>query len=118
MRSGRRRENATLVSVCPSAAGNRDGNVHGSSRPESQGHERRRDRGHDHDDAPEHDRRPEPAAVVVDLPLAARLLGIGRSSAYEFVRTGQWATPVIWAGRLIRVPTAPLLAALGLADRR
>jgi predicted DNA-binding transcriptional regulator AlpA len=56
--------------------------------------------------------------VIVDLPTAARLLGIGRSSAYELVRTGQWPIPVIRAGRLIRVPTAPLLAALGLADRR
>lgn len=49
--------------------------------------------------------------VVVDLPTAARLLGIGRTSAYELVWTGQWPTPVIRAGRLIRVPTAPLLAA-------
>jgi len=55
--------------------------------------------------------------VVVDLPTAARLLGIGRTSAYELVRTGQWPTPVIRAGRLIRVPTASLLAALGLAER-
>jgi hypothetical protein len=44
--------------------------------------------------------------VVVDLPTAARLLGIGRTSAYELVRTGRWPTPVIRAGRLIRVPTA------------
>ncbi len=56
--------------------------------------------------------------LVVDLPTAARLLGIGRSSAYELVRTGQWPTPVIRAGRLIRVPTAPLLAALGLTEPR
>ena len=48
--------------------------------------------------------------VVVDLPTAARLLGIGRTSAYELVRTGRWPTPVIRVGRLIRVPTAPLLA--------
>jgi len=48
---------------------------------------------------------------------AARLLGIGRTSAYELVRTGQWPTPVIRVGRLIRVPTAPLLAALGVTDR-
>jgi predicted DNA-binding transcriptional regulator AlpA len=56
--------------------------------------------------------------VAVDLPTAARLLGIGRTSAYELVRTGRWPTPVIRAGRLIRVPTAPLLAALGLAEPR
>ena len=56
--------------------------------------------------------------VVVDLPTAARLLGVGRSSAYELVRTGQWPTPVIRVGRLIRIPTAPLLAVLGLAEPR
>lgn len=54
--------------------------------------------------------------VVVDLPTAARLLGVGRTSAYALVRTGQWPTPVIRAGRLIRVPTAPLLALLCLAE--
>lgn len=54
--------------------------------------------------------------VVVDLPTAARLLAIGRTSAYELVRTDQWPTPVIRVGRLIRVPTAPLLAALGVTQ--
>lgn len=55
--------------------------------------------------------------VVIDLPTAARLLGIGRTSAYELVRTGQWPTPVIRAGRLIRVPTRPLLVLLCLAEQ-
>ena len=55
--------------------------------------------------------------VVVDLPTAARLLGVGRTSAYELVRTGQWPTPVIRAGRLIRVPTGPLLVLLCLAEQ-
>ena len=54
--------------------------------------------------------------VVVDLPTAARLLGIGRTSAYDLVRTGRWPTPVIRVGRLIRVPTAPLLATLGASQ--
>lgn len=54
--------------------------------------------------------------VVVDLPTAARLLGVGRTSAYALVRTGHWPTPVIRAGRLIRVPTAPLLALLCLVE--
>ncbi len=36
--------------------------------------------------------------VVVDLPTAARLLGIDRMSAHEVVRTGQWPTPVIHLG--------------------
>lgn len=50
---------------------------------------------------------------VVDLPTAARLLGIGRSAAYELVRTGEWPTETLRLGRLIRVPTAPLLELLG-----
>jgi predicted DNA-binding transcriptional regulator AlpA len=54
--------------------------------------------------------------VVIDVPTAASILGIGRSSAYELVRTGQWPTPVLRLGRLIRIPSAPLLALVG--DRR
>lgn len=54
--------------------------------------------------------------VVVDLPTAARVLGIGRTCAYELVRSGQWPTPVIRLGRLIRVPTAALLATVGVTD--
>ena len=51
---------------------------------------------------------------VLDLPTAARLLGIGRTAAYQLVRENQWPTPVIRVGRLIRVPTAPLVALLGI----
>jgi hypothetical protein len=29
--------------------------------------------------------------------------------AYHLVRTGQWPTPLIRVGRLIKVPTKPLL---------
>lgn len=50
--------------------------------------------------------------VVIDVPTAASVLGIGRTSAYELVRTGQWPTPVLRLGRLIRIPSAPLLALL------
>ena len=50
---------------------------------------------------------------TVDLVTAARLLGIGRTVAYELVRDGRWPTPIIRAGRKIRVPTAPLKALLG-----
>jgi predicted DNA-binding transcriptional regulator AlpA len=52
--------------------------------------------------------------AVVDLPTAADILGVGHSSAYELVRTGQWPTPVLRLGRLIRVPSAPLLALVGV----
>lgn len=53
--------------------------------------------------------------AVVDLPTAARVLGLGRSAAYELVRTGEWPTPVIRLGRLIKVPSAPLAALVGVA---
>lgn len=45
---------------------------------------------------------------VIDLVSAAGLLGLGRTTAYKLVRTGEWPTPVIRIGRLIKVPTAPL----------
>jgi predicted DNA-binding transcriptional regulator AlpA len=45
------------------------------------------------------------------------MLGIGRSAAYELVRAGEWPTPVLRLGRLIRVPTAPLLELLGERQR-
>ncbi len=51
---------------------------------------------------------------VIDLPTAADALGIGRSAAYELVRIGQWPTPVIRLGRLIRIPTASLHLLVGL----
>jgi len=56
---------------------------------------------------------------VIDLPSAARLLGIGRTAAYELVRANAWPTPVLRIGRLIRIPSAPLLDLLGIpADGR
>jgi excisionase family DNA binding protein len=51
---------------------------------------------------------------TIDLPTAARLLGIGRTVAYELVRDGRWPTPIIHAGRKIRVPSAPLRTLLGV----
>lgn len=54
--------------------------------------------------------------VAVDLPTAARALGLGRTAAYELVRRGAWPTPVLRLGRLIKVPRAALLTLLGLTD--
>ena len=51
-----------------------------------------------------------PAALTVEE--AASICRIGRSSAYEGVRTGE--IPSIRVGRSIRVPTARLLEMLGL----
>lgn len=50
---------------------------------------------------------------TLDLITAARILGIGRTVAYELVRDGRWPTPVIHAGRKIRIPSGPLRALLG-----
>jgi len=47
--------------------------------------------------------------AVLDVPQAARLLGIGRTLGYELVRTDQWPTPVLCIGRLIRIPSRPLI---------
>lgn len=47
--------------------------------------------------------------AVLDVPQAARLLGIGRTFAYELIRTNQWPTPVIRMGRLIKIPSGPIV---------
>lgn len=49
---------------------------------------------------------------MLTVPQAARVLGIGRTLAYELVRTDAWPTPVIRAGKLIKIPTVPLLELL------
>ena len=45
---------------------------------------------------------------VIDLIEAAALLGVGRTTAYKLERRGEWPTPVLRIGWLIKVPTAPL----------
>lgn len=58
----------------------------------------------------------DPASLppVLDVPTAGRLLGLGRSAAYDLILAGLWPTPVLRLGRRLRIPTAPLLALLGL----
>lgn len=53
--------------------------------------------------------------VLVDLPTAARALGVGRNTAYELVRPGTWPTPVLRVGRLIKVRRSSLLDLLGIS---
>jgi len=53
--------------------------------------------------------------VVLDLLTAAEILGIGRTTAYEMVRTDRWPTPVLRLGKRIRVPTAALRELLSLS---
>jgi len=55
--------------------------------------------------------------AVVDVATAAKALGLSRTAAYELIRTGAWPTPVFRLGRLIRIPTAPLLELLGIDGR-
>jgi hypothetical protein len=50
----------------------------------------------------------------VSLLDAARALGIGRTSAYNLARHGQFPCQVIKVGALYRVPTAGLLRLLAL----
>jgi hypothetical protein len=52
--------------------------------------------------------------AVTDLVTAGRALGLGRTKAYELARAGQFPCPVIRAGKSWLVPTAGLLALLGL----
>jgi hypothetical protein len=52
--------------------------------------------------------------AVTDLVTAGRALGLGRTKAYDLARAGQFPCPVIRAGKTWLVPTAGLLALLGL----
>lgn len=55
--------------------------------------------------------------AVVDVMTAASMLGIGRTSAYQLIRTGGWPTPVLRLGRVIKIPTADLLELLGISPQ-
>lgn len=53
-------------------------------------------------------------SAVTDLVTAGRALGLGRTKAYQLARTGEFPCPVIRVGKTYLVPTAGLLALLGL----
>ena len=53
--------------------------------------------------------RAQELPAMVDVVTAAAVLGIGRTAAYELIRTDAWPTPVLRLGKLIRIPTASLL---------
>jgi excisionase family DNA binding protein len=55
--------------------------------------------------------------AVLDLVQAAALLGVGRTTAYRLVHDAQWPTPVLRLGRLIKIPTQPLLELLAGTTR-
>jgi excisionase family DNA binding protein len=51
--------------------------------------------------------------AVLTVPQAAAVLGIGRSHAYEAVKSGEWPTSVIRVGGCIRIPATEVLRLLG-----
>lgn len=51
---------------------------------------------------------------TVDVVTAARWLGVGRTTGYRLAVAGAFPVPVVRVGRCYRVPTAPLLALLGI----
>ncbi|MCX7444390.1 helix-turn-helix domain-containing protein [Corynebacterium sp. P7003] len=51
---------------------------------------------------------------TISVREAARLLGIGESSAYTAIRNNQFPTPVIKIGGRYVIPTAPLRQLLGV----
>ncbi len=58
---------------------------------------------------------PDPAEQpTLSAEEAFRLLGCGRTSGYEMIRRDEFPVPVLHLGRVIRIPTAPLLELLGL----
>lgn len=51
---------------------------------------------------------------VLDIVTAGRLLGIGRTTAYQLAHHGRFPVPVLHIGGGYKVPTTPLLALLGI----
>ncbi|MQA82932.1 MAG: helix-turn-helix domain-containing protein [Streptosporangiales bacterium] len=52
--------------------------------------------------------------VAVDISTAARALGLGRSTAYELARSGEFPCRILRIRSSYRVPTADLLRLLGI----
>jgi hypothetical protein len=52
--------------------------------------------------------------ATTDLVTAAKALGIGRTTAYQLARAGEFPVPVLRLGARYRVVTSGLLAALGI----
>ena len=55
--------------------------------------------------------------TVLDLMTAARVLKIGRTTAYALARADEFPCPVIRVGGTYRVPTAGLLRLLRLLEQ-
>jgi hypothetical protein len=68
------------------------------------------------DDPPRPAPPPDPRSLppALDIVTAGRLLGIGRTTAYQLARHDRFPVPVLRIGGGYKVPTAPLLALLGI----
>lgn len=53
--------------------------------------------------------------ALLTVPHAGRVLGVGRTVAYQLVRRGEWPTPVIRVGAKIWIPRSPLLEFVGVS---
>ncbi len=53
--------------------------------------------------------------VLLTVPHAGRVLGVGRTAAYQLVRRGEWPTPIVRVGAKIWIPRAPLLELVGVS---
>jgi excisionase family DNA binding protein len=62
------------------------------------------------------DRHLDRLTALIGLMKAAKLLGIGATTAYKLVRRGEWPTPILRIGRQIRIPTAPLRELLNCSN--
>jgi hypothetical protein len=56
--------------------------------------------------------------LVTDLPTAAAILRLTRSTAYELAKTGRFPVPLIRAGSRYRVPVTALIDVLKLDPAR
>jgi excisionase family DNA binding protein len=54
--------------------------------------------------------------VTTDLMTAARILGVGRTTAYRLARAGTFPVPAVRVGRTYRIPVARLIELLGLDE--
>jgi hypothetical protein len=51
---------------------------------------------------------------TIPAELAFKMLGCGRSNGYQQIRDGSFPVPVLRLGRVLKVPTLPLLELLGV----
>jgi hypothetical protein len=54
------------------------------------------------------------SSPTTDVPTASKAFGFGSNLGYELIRRGEFPCRVFRLGRIIRVPTADLLDALGI----